>query len=301
MKIHALCLVKNEADIIEQTLRSAAVWCDFIYVLDNGSTDGTWEKVNRLAEEIAPVIPYAQDDQPFRDSLRETIFRHYKSRARPGDWWCILDADEFCVDDPRSFLRSVPRRYKSVWMLRYTYLFTDMELARFQQDPEKFDKLPVEEKILHYVTGDYSEPRFFRDSKRMTRLPGRELQPVYPTRIRINHFAYRSPEQIKLRLETRKEPMERGEFLHEKRSNWAPDGVIVPGPARPEDFADTWQERVATSSHCLVASVGGDLVEDTWSPPANQRSELLRPLLRSMLHRARSTVRLPRHDSSGGK
>ncbi len=45
MQIHSICLVKNEADIIEQTLKAGIDWSDFIYVFDNGSSDGTWEKV----------------------------------------------------------------------------------------------------------------------------------------------------------------------------------------------------------------------------------------------------------------
>lgn len=50
MKIHSICLVKNESDIIAQTLKAAVNWSDFIYVYDNGSTDGTWEKVISLSE-----------------------------------------------------------------------------------------------------------------------------------------------------------------------------------------------------------------------------------------------------------
>ena len=37
--------VKNEVDIIDQSLRAAASWCSKIYVFDNGSDDGTWETV----------------------------------------------------------------------------------------------------------------------------------------------------------------------------------------------------------------------------------------------------------------
>src|SRR6185503_5119692 len=102
MKIHGLCVVKNEADIIEQTLRSAARWCDSIYVLDNGSTDGTWEKVQALAGELPAVIPFMRDARPFDDSIRGEILRHHAARAKRDDWWCILDADEFYVADPRA-------------------------------------------------------------------------------------------------------------------------------------------------------------------------------------------------------
>ena len=43
MKIHAICLTRNEADVIEPCLLEAAQWADRIYVYDGASTDGTWE------------------------------------------------------------------------------------------------------------------------------------------------------------------------------------------------------------------------------------------------------------------
>ena len=39
MKIHAISVIKNEADIIAHNLTKAAKWAHKIYVLDNGSTD----------------------------------------------------------------------------------------------------------------------------------------------------------------------------------------------------------------------------------------------------------------------
>lgn len=47
MRIHALCLVKNEAAILRQSLQAARAWCGAIYVFDNGSSDGTWEFFNK--------------------------------------------------------------------------------------------------------------------------------------------------------------------------------------------------------------------------------------------------------------
>jgi glycosyltransferase involved in cell wall biosynthesis len=51
MKIHGLSLVKNESDILQETIYAALDWCDYIYVPDNGSTDGTWELVKELAKQ----------------------------------------------------------------------------------------------------------------------------------------------------------------------------------------------------------------------------------------------------------
>ena len=41
MKIFGIMLVKNEVDIVGHTLKEAQKWCDKIFILDNGSTDGT--------------------------------------------------------------------------------------------------------------------------------------------------------------------------------------------------------------------------------------------------------------------
>ena len=289
MKVRGLCIVKNESDIIEQTFRSAAEWCDRIYVFDNGSTDGTWEKVQALAQELPAVTPYKQDSRPFHDSIRGEILRHYAARAKRGDWWCILDADEFYFDSTRDFLKNVPREYKAVWMQLFVYRFTDKDLAAYQHDPNLYDdSVPIEQRMRYYVVSEYSTLRFFRHSKTLTHIPGRELRPIYPRPIRGKHFAYRSPDQIRRRLDTRREPMQRGEFLHEKRANWVPAGVIVPGPAQPEDLPQSWEERVTLSSNCFFDRRDGTYAEaGPWAPPENPAPARPRSRTRLFLKRVR--------------
>jgi glycosyltransferase involved in cell wall biosynthesis len=228
--IHGLCIVKNEADVIAQTMRAASRWCDYIYVFDNGSHDRTWEIVLELAQELPAVVPFKQDAKPFTDCLRGEILRHYRSRARIGDWWAVVDADEFCIDDPRAFLAQVPDRYQAVWPQRYSYVFTDIDAYCYQQAPGSYGpEIPLTERLNHYMLGEYSELRFFRHNPRLTEIPA-DIGPIYPERIRMRHFGYRSPDQISIRLETRREPMERGEFIHEK----SPTGCqgVAPPPDR---------------------------------------------------------------------
>lgn len=294
MKIHSLCVVKNEVDIIEQSLRAAAKWSDGIYVLDNGSSDGTWEKVQELAQELPPVTPYKQDSRPFHDGIRGLIFRQYKARAKREDWWCILDADEFYIDDPREFLKGVPFQFKAVWVQPYVYLFTDKDLARYRQNPGLYaDSVPIEQRLRYYRKSDYTDLRFFRHSKTLTHVPYEGLYPIYPRRIRMKHFAYRSPEQIRKRLDTRQEPMQRGHFLHEKRANWVPGGTIVPGPAQPDDFAQSWEERVVSSSGRHFDVGDGTYPEASpWIPPEGPTwTARLKSRPRSFLTRVRRVVR----------
>ena len=105
MRIHGLCLVKNESDIIKQGLTAARQWCDHIYVLDNGSMDGTWEMVQEMSAKDPGIAAWKQDDVAFSDALRCSIYHEFKGNARPGDWWARVDPDEFYVEDPRGFPR----------------------------------------------------------------------------------------------------------------------------------------------------------------------------------------------------
>jgi hypothetical protein len=288
MKIRALCVVKNEADIIAQTLRAAAAWCDRIYGLDNGSDDGTWELVQQLAAELPAVRPFKQLARPFEDSIRDIILRQFAREAAHGDWWCILDADEFYIDDPRLFLTEVPKRDQSVYMLRYTYLFTDRDHRRFQDDPLAFsDHIPIEQRLRHYVVGEYSEMRFFRHHRRIRHVPMNSAFPAHGRLIRLKHYAYRSPQQIWTRLETRREPMERGEFVHEKKANWVPDGVVVPGPATADDLPQSWMERIARHEECHVDPLDGNYVAGpaTARPPADAAPPIGRRSLAGRLRR----------------
>ena len=225
MKIHALCTLKDEDDVVAEALIAAAEWCDHIYVLDNGSTDRTWEIVNELAATIPAIVPWKVDDKPFTDSVRAEIFAHFRDRAEPGDWWCEQDADEFYVDDPRVFLRKVPEAYSVVWAASFSYYFSDRDAERYREDPELYaDDVPVAEKIRYYLN-HWSEPRFFRHSDRIRWEGGGfppfvHSQPVYPVRIWLKHFPYRSPQQIDKRLAARSATVAAGHFAHEAIADW---------------------------------------------------------------------------------
>jgi hypothetical protein len=273
MKIHGLCVVRNEIDIIEDSLRTAAAWCDRIYVLDNGSDDGTWEAVRRLAGELPQIVPFKQDTVPFNSSVREEILRAFFEEARPGDWWCILDADEFYIDDPKAFLTDVPRRYQVVWKHEFTYYFTDEDLQAYEADPTLYgSRVPVQQR-LRYYRADWSEMRFFRHPPR----GGRPAIPwdaprSFPRRIRVKHFQYRSPDQIQKRIDTRRAAIERGSFPHEKRTNWQPGAVgkgVVAGVPRPDEVPTHWQERVVPAQGMHYDAGDGVYSEGApWSPPS---------------------------------
>jgi glycosyltransferase involved in cell wall biosynthesis len=305
MRIHSVCVVKNESDIVGQSLTAAAEWSDLIYVLDNGSTDGTWEKVLDLSCRLRQVVPFRREDGPFDNKLRAEVFGHYRRQSLPGDWWCKLDADEFYIDSPREFLARVPAPYDNVWSASFQYYLTEKDMVRFSENPAIYgDDVPVGQKCRYYLN-NWSELRFFKYSDRITwsAYQPDSLMRAYPQRIRLKHYQYRSPQQIERRLLTRKPAMQRGvAFAHEASCNWADRILGQRGDSHGSErrtgsnlrFPVSWTDRLVDSSK-LRYDDGSNYVitEDLLPKIRNPRF----PLLSRMKHRlysARAVIR-PNH------
>ena len=253
--------------MIAQSLSAAAEWCDAVYVWDNGSDDDTWEIVQELAREQPRVVADRRDSKPYGAALRRELFVDHRSKADVGDWWCVLDADEFYIDDPRRFLADVPRAFDEVWAASFEYYFTEKDAARYERDPAAYaDDVPVEQKLRYYLN-NWSEPRFFRLTKRVKWDEGawpQDLGPAYPGRIRLKHFQYRSPEQIERRLATRSDAIRRGHFPHEGLPGWRTAmlaaGEVDYRASSPEHVASEWRDRVMDSSLLIEDTPGADYV-----------------------------------------
>ncbi|RYD51968.1 MAG: family 2 glycosyl transferase [Sphingobacteriales bacterium] len=222
MKIYALSVVKNEADVIEANLKAASKWADKIFVWDNGSTDGTWEKIQALADDI--ITPWKQDARPFRDSLRSMLYNAHKHWGKPGDWWCIkLDADEFYYDDPRQFLAKIPLKYHYVCSRYIQLMITEEDIAEYQFTGS-FEE--DREKINYFHKLAWAEIRFVRHRDRLAwteKTPFPEhVGIVYPELITMLHYQHRSPQQIQRRLTQRKEAIAKGGYHspHITQSHW---------------------------------------------------------------------------------
>jgi glycosyltransferase involved in cell wall biosynthesis len=219
-KIHTICVVKNEGDIIEECLKAASKWSDYIYVYDGQSTDGTWEKVVAMQNE--QIVPWKQDGKTFQESLRAEVYNAFKDRARDGDWWCHLDADEFPVQNPKEFLAGVPSAFHVVWAAMIEYYLT-------QKDVDSFDfELPTAQLLaqLRYYKAEHAEPRFVKHRDKMVWHENegwpRHMGLVHPERILYKHFKYRSPQQIQTRLDTRRKNIEGGftGWQHARQESW---------------------------------------------------------------------------------
>jgi glycosyltransferase involved in cell wall biosynthesis len=265
LKVFGLCIVRDEADVVGEALLHAAERLDRIFVLDNGSTDGSYEIARELAELLPNVEVLGRSYEPFRDALRAELFQRCRQAATDGDWWCRLDADELYVDDPRIFLAAVPRRYDAVFATHFIFYFTDKDLENYERDPTSWLATPVTERLRWYRSA-WAELRFVRHDRRMrwvdTPWPDR-LPRVHRERIALRHYRYRSPQQIERRLEIRRQIFKSGRpvFKHD----FGPWSLFLP----TEHDASMWRERIARSSECDFDSGSSELII---------RQDLLRPL-----------------------
>jgi glycosyltransferase involved in cell wall biosynthesis len=223
MKLHGIMVTKNEADVIDYTLRSAAQWADRVYVLDTGSTDDTWARVQEQARRFPAIVPFKSENLSFNDWRRGEVFNAFRHEAGPDSWWCRLDSDEIYLDDPRAFLAAVPRRHHVVWSAHFQYYFTREDLARCPPTPQERPTIDETNRPRYYLN-NASEPRFFRHRAGLQWTQGawpRHLGVVHPRRIRVRHFQYRSPQQIQLRLNTRHLAAKAGyAFRHNPETHW---------------------------------------------------------------------------------
>lgn len=207
MKLNAIVILKNEVDIIQATLVNALQFCDNIYLLDNGSDDGSWELINKMAEQEPRIKIEGQTFETYKNQLRNRIYNCHHHEFSNDDWWYILDADELLVKDPRTMLDKADKRnYRSMDVWQAQFYYTDQDLADAQSEDYR---LPIPERRKYYQI-NWRELRFFKNDKNQQwpetvsgRIPKSCSRKKYPFAPICRHYAERTPEQIAKRRKIR--------------------------------------------------------------------------------------------------
>jgi glycosyltransferase involved in cell wall biosynthesis len=98
MRIVAITRVLNEADIIECFVRHTAQFASHHVLLDNGSTDGTFDILAALKREGVPLTVHQSKSISFPESDALTELYRRACEAHAPDWVLSVDADDF-IDD----------------------------------------------------------------------------------------------------------------------------------------------------------------------------------------------------------
>ncbi|MDH3380842.1 MAG: glycosyltransferase family 2 protein [Gammaproteobacteria bacterium] len=208
MKLYAICLVKDEDDIIAQALTYATRHCDKIFVIDNGSSDRTWDIAQALAVQYPQIVPFEQTYLAYNDALRARVYNQVHQELLDDDWWMILDSDEFMAEDPKELIQKAMRDKADIirsWQIQF-YL-TEKDLAEWEAGRDNRNR-PIFERRRYYLI-NWQEPRLFRnqagpawDVSINNGVPN-GLKRVWHRRILNRHYQFRDPEQIEKRLKLR--------------------------------------------------------------------------------------------------
>lgn len=203
VRFHALLIVRDEGDIIAQTLDHLLGWGDALYVYDTGSHDETWEIVRERAARDDRLVLMGCQPVVFHAGVRAMLFERYRGRFEPGDWIARVDADEFYDIVPPEFVRQRVKPFEQlVCGQLYDFVLLRREAKAWEQGRDDRSQ-PIEDRRRHYIINDYPEIRLFR-YRRSLRWPASHqvpmnLGPVARARIPIRHYRWRDPHQARQR------------------------------------------------------------------------------------------------------
>ena len=208
MRLVAVSIVKNEADIIEPFVRHTLAWVDHHLVFDYDSTDGTREILGALQREGLPVTLFTDGAPGHLQQARSNHLTRLAAQAHGADWVLPLDADEFLTgpDRPaleRSLAAAGADRPASLPLLDYCPTTADdasvinpvLRLRHCQAQPSRTRKIFLPGSLARdpgLITGKGSHALYRGDDI----LPDHPLPDVF----QLAHFALRSPQHQMLRV-----------------------------------------------------------------------------------------------------
>ena len=257
MKFHGLLVLRDEIDVVEECLEHLLSWLDYLYVMDLGSTDGTWKKIREMAKSDDRIVLYGSEPVVYNDALRSFMFDRFRDRFESGDWICKVDADEFYEVTPPEFVdRYLEKHETAIWLQWYFFRLTQQEVAAYEDgkiDIIEDRKQSICSRRKYYKITEHAEPRSFRYRKSM-KWSEHNAFPynaglVAKMRIPIKHFPHRDPLQMKARYALRSAMMNINPDAtgsHWKLKDWT------------EDVIDTTTSADESLSRCSgLASVAG--------------------------------------------
>jgi len=201
-KLFGVCFAKNEEDIITDSVSHAAKFCDKVFVVDNASTDRTWEIVKGL--KLANLVTVCSKDFVFRDYLRLRFMDTKKEELGLDNWWYIFDADEFLLENPwETILQAEKEGADCIAIEMIIFLMTKNEV----RDAKENDRQETWRDRKYYVLYESGKVEFFKN----TRYLDYGAYDIIPfglikecsRRLLMKHYPYRSLAQLEKRVHTR--------------------------------------------------------------------------------------------------
>lgn len=220
MHIYGFMLVKDEEDIIEQTLLSLRKHGNFrrIFVFDNLSSDRTYEIARKFASDTLIV---RQVPTEFSDQLKFDLIAAHRDQFAPGDWITTLDGDElYCSPLADCVAAAESEGANCIEHNTVQFYLTEAEDS-YDFDPAQ----AASEQRRHYLL-NYGELRAFRYAEGMElsadSTKGRHQHFIKAHRnFPVLHFQYRSRRQVERRAQLRlQNNRHSGNWGHVQSTDW---------------------------------------------------------------------------------
>lgn len=208
MRLVAVAIVKNEADVIEAFVRHTLAWVDHLFILDHESTDGTREILLALRAEGLPLRLFTDDALGHIQEYRSNYLSRLAVRELSADWIVPLDADEFLCGPDRQTLEadlaaSMPGHSRSLTLLNYLYTDADdraepnpvlrLRHCEPQRSPTRKVMVSAALALDESVTAIMGSHALVRGGQK---LPDQPLNEAF----HLAHYPLRSPEHQLLRI-----------------------------------------------------------------------------------------------------
>jgi glycosyltransferase involved in cell wall biosynthesis len=212
-------VVRNEGDILGQTLRAAVAQLDGLLVVDCGSHDGSIEIIREIAANEPKLILAGCLRNQHPDEARAVLWSQARQYATARDWWVIIDADEFLEEGFREKIeQAAARGADHLFSAHANFYYTESERQDWLSGRESLANRsrPITERRRYYRM-QTSMPRIFRNLPWLRwsvkdYLPGR-LARAGSEQVIYRHYQYRDLPQIEQRVMTRQSLTFTPEFL----------------------------------------------------------------------------------------
>ena len=226
-RVVGLMTVRDEEDILEESLSHAASMYDDVLVVDCGSLDGSSKIIESMSRRHEKINFMGKTPPATPEQIKRHIWRSFRRRMRWRDWWCFADADEFVEPGYRkTLLRARPHFCDHAFGESVNFYYKNSEYERDAAVPVaalRADSIRKRRRFYRYHT---SQIRFFRNLPWIrwdsdTATPSNLSCPA-SDRIRFYHYQYRDPKQLKVRISIRRQ-----EYHNSDPSNlhWLKDSV----------------------------------------------------------------------------
>lgn len=196
MTVIAITMVRDEADIIERTIRHMTRHVDHVLVADNGSTDGTRELLDRL--DGVSVID--DPDPAYYQSQKMSTLADRARLEHDADWVVPFDADEIwlprCAARIAQTLRRLPDAVLMCEAPLFDHVATGQDDASISDPVARIGWRRAEAAPLRKVACRAVPGLVIHQGNHSASVPDVPHPPTVTNALEVRHFPYRSVAQM---------------------------------------------------------------------------------------------------------